>query len=73
MTGADGDQFYVWLLSDHPQARAERDRREHETYMRVSGPVGSWDYRYPAHLTGPGAASYPSPPEPEAEGVEPGG
>jgi len=132
--------FYEWLLSDHPDAKAERDRRraatyqaeteraaavrawvdkinaqpdppqtlrdlaasmgpladraaahaeeayaepddvyvtrvraEHETYMQVSGPPGSWDYRYPAHLTGPGAAAYPPPepgtpaPEPEAE------
>jgi hypothetical protein len=132
--------FYEWLLSDHPDAKAERDRRrtatyqaeteraatvrawvdkinarpdapqpardlaasmgpladqtaaraeasyaepddvyvtrvraEHETYMQVSGPPGSWDYRYPAHLTGPGAAACPPPepgipaPEPEAE------
>ena len=132
--------FYEWLLSDHPDARAERDlrrtatypgrnrpgrnrprlgrqdqrparrapalrdlaasmgpladqtvaraeasyaepddayvtrlRAQHETHMQVSGPPGSWDYRYPAHLTGPGAAAYPPPepsnpaPEPEAE------
>jgi hypothetical protein len=125
--------FYEWLLSDHPDARAERDyrrgatyqaetdraaavrawvdkisarpdapqtmqdlaatmgpladkaaaraeanhaepddayvarvRTEHETHMQVSGPPGSWDYRYPAHLTGPGAAAYPPPPEPAA-------
>jgi hypothetical protein len=126
------DAFYEWLLSDHPDARAERDwrraathqadtgraaavrawadkinaqpdapqaardlaasmgpmadqsaaraeasyaepddayvarlRAQHETAARVSGPPGSWDYRYPAHLTGPGAAVYPPPPEPE--------
>jgi hypothetical protein len=126
------DAFYEWLLSDHPDARAERDwrraathqadtgraaavrawadkinaqpnapqamrdlaasmgpmadqsaahaeacyaepddayvvrlRAQHETAVRVSGPPGSWDYRYPAHLTGPGAAAYPPPPEPE--------
>jgi len=132
--------FYEWLLSDHPDAKAERDQRraatvqaetgraaavlawvdkinaqpdapqpirdlaasvgpladqtvaraeasyaepddvyvtrlrtQHETHMQVSGPPGSWDYRYPAHLTGPGAAAYPPPepgnpaPEPEAE------
>ncbi len=128
------DRFYEWLLSDHPDARAERDwrrtaayegerdraaqvlawadkigatpdapgnlrelaatmrplagesaaraeanhaepddlyvarlRGQHETYMRVSGPIGAHDYRYPEHLTGPGAASCPRPPEPEPE------
>lgn len=127
------DRFYEWLLSDHPDARAERDARrqaahrdqtqnaaavrawaakinatpgapqnlrdlaasmgphaaesaaraeadyaepdeayvtrlraEHETYMQVSGPIGAHDYRYPGHLTGPGAASCPRPPEQEA-------
>jgi hypothetical protein len=132
------DAFYEWLLSDHPDARAERDwrraatyqadrdraaavrawadkitarpdspqalrdlaasmgpqadqtmtraearfaepddayvtrlRARHETSMQVSGPPGSWDYRYPAHLTGPGAAAYPPPPEPGAPGPEP--
>ena len=132
------DAFYEWLLSDHPGARAERDRRraatyqaetdraaavrawadkigarpdaphplqdlaasmgpladqsaaraqaryaepddtyvtrlrtQHETHIRVSGPPGSWDYRYPAHLTGPGAAAYPPPPEPDAAPPEP--
>ena len=126
------DAFYEWLLSDHPDARAERDQRraathqaetgraaavrawvdkisaqprrtpdpagpgrhhgpagrpdparaearyaepddayvtrlraQHETHLQVSGPPGSWDYRYPAHLTGPGAAAYPPPPEPD--------
>jgi hypothetical protein len=43
-----------------------RARARHETYMRVSGPVGAYGYRYPGHLTGPAAASYPRPPEPEA-------
>jgi hypothetical protein len=132
------DGFYEWLLSDHPDAKAERDwrraathqadtgraaavcawadkigaqpdapqamrdlaaslgpmagksaadadaaydqpddayvarlRAEHETYMQVSGPPGSWDYRYPAHLTGPGAAAYPPPPEPDTPAPEP--
>jgi hypothetical protein len=127
------DRFYEWLLSDHPDARAERDarrqaayrdqaqnaaavqawaakinatpgapqslrdlaatmrplaaesaaraeanhaepddlyvarlREQHETYMRVSGPIGAHGYRYPEDLTGPAAASYPRPPEPEA-------
>lgn len=130
--------FYEWLLSDHPDAKAERDRRrtatyqadteraaavrawagkinarpdapqplrdlaatmgpladqaaaraharyaepdgtyvtrmraQHETHIRVSGPPGSWDYRYPAHLTGPGATAYPPPPEPEPPAREP--
>jgi hypothetical protein len=132
------DAFYEWLLSDHPDARAERDRRrtatyqtdtdraaavrawadkinaqpdapqhlrdlaatmgpqadttaaraearyaepdgayvtrlrtQHETYMQVSGPPGSPDYRYPAHLTGPGAAAYPPPPGPDVPAPEP--
>ena len=128
------DAFYQWLLSDHPDARAERDYRrrtyyEHqremaaavrawadkvnsqpsapqaardlaedmgpradqsalraeidaagpdevyvrrlrsdfETYMQVSGPPDAHDYRYPEHLTGPSAASYPPP---QADGPE---
>jgi hypothetical protein len=132
------DAFYVWLLSDHPHARAERDwrraatyqadidraaavrawvdkigaqpdapqtlrdlaaslgpqadqsaaraearyaepdeayvtrlRSQHETHVRVSGLSGSWDYRYPAHLTGPGAAACPPPPEPDVPAPEP--
>lgn len=34
MTGisAESDAFYEWLLSDHPDARAERDRRREATY-----------------------------------------
>jgi hypothetical protein len=131
------DKFYEWLLSDHPDARSERDARrqaahrdltenaaavqawaakinatpgapqnlsdlaaslgpraaastaraeasyaepdhayvarlraEHETYMQVSGPPGAHDYRYPEHLTGPGAASLRCPPEPGAAGNE---
>jgi hypothetical protein len=133
-----GSAFYEWLLSDHPDARAERDRRraatyqadtdraaavrawadkinaqpgapqalrdlaaslgpladqtgaraearyaepddayltrtraQHETHMQVCGPPGSRDYRYPAHLTGPGAAAYPPPPEPGVPAPEP--
>lgn len=124
--GVSDDAFYEWLLSDQPDARAERDRRraasyqaetgsaaavrawagkinaqpdapqtlrdlaasmgpqadqaaaraearyaepddayvtrlriQHETHMQVSGPPGSPDYRYPAHLTGPCAAACP--------------
>jgi hypothetical protein len=128
------DAFYEWLLSDHPDARAERDYRrgahyEHQREVAVEiaawadrigadpdwhtaaardlaatiGPHAArsalraeidaaepddlyvarlreefaihrrvhWDhpdpaYRYPAHLTGPGAASYPPPPGPDA-------
>ena len=130
--------FYEWLLSDHPDAKAERDRRrtatyqadteraatvrawaskisaqpgapqnlrdvaatmgpladqttaraearyaeaddayvtrlraQHETHMQVSGPPGSWDYRYPARLIGPSAAAHPAPPEPDAVAPEP--
>jgi hypothetical protein len=133
-----GDAFYEWLLSDHPDAKAERDRRraatyqadmdraaavrawadkinaqpdaphtlrdlaasmgpqadqtaaraearyakpddayvtrlraQHETSVQVSGPPGCWDYRYPAHLTRPGAAAYPPPPQPGIPAPEP--
>jgi len=70
-------------LADQAAVRAEanyaepddayvtRLRAQHETFVRVSGPPGSWDYRYPAHLTGPGAAAYPPPPEPDAPEPEP--
>jgi hypothetical protein len=135
---ATDDVFYEWLLSDHPDARAERNwrrtatyqaeteratavrawadkinaqpdapqnlqnlaasmgpqadrsaaraearyaesddayvtrlRAQHETHRQVSGPPASWDYRYPAHLTGPGAAVYPPPPEPDVHAPEP--
>ena len=129
------DQNYEWLLSDHPDARAERDRRRRatyqserdravqvqawaakinaapgatqamrqladslgpsaaqsavraeaaiaepdeefvarardnwETYMQVSAPGGSWDYRYPVRYIGEAAASQPQPDiEPGAE------
>ena len=128
------DAFYEWLLSDHPDAKAEREwrrsthlQREHstaadiaawadrvgaeperhtqmardlaatigpmakasavraeieeaepddayvarqraefETHMRVHWDHPNPDYRYPVHLTGPSAAGYPPPPEPEA-------
>jgi hypothetical protein len=135
---ATNDAFYEWLLSDHPDARAERGRRRAATYqaetdraaavrawagkigaqpdaphtlqdlaatmgpladqaaaraqaryaepdetfvarlrtqrqahIQVSGQPGSWDYRYPAHLTGPGAAAYPPPPEPGTAAPQP--
>jgi hypothetical protein len=134
---AESDALYEWLLSDHPDARAERDRRREahyeeekqrvgqvqawvskidatpdapeamrslavslgpsaaesraraeaaiaepdesyvarerghwETYMQVSAPNGSWDYRYPDRYLRDAAASQPQPgiePEPEAE------
>jgi len=131
--------FYEWLLSDHPAAKAERDRRrtathqaetsraaqvrawadkinatpdapqtlrdlaatmgpladqtlaraeachaepddayvtrlraQHETHIQVTGPPSTWDYRYPAHLTGPGAAAYPPPPGPDTPEPEAG-
>jgi hypothetical protein len=133
------DAFYEWLLSDHPDARAERDYRrgrslesQRETAADIAAWAGRisadpdrhtraardlaaaigphaadsamraeielaepdevyvarlreefeihrhvhWDnpdptYCYPSHLTGPGAASYPPPPEPAAPGREP--
>jgi hypothetical protein len=70
-------------LADQTTARAEtryaepddayvtRLRAQHETHVKVSGPPGSWDYQYPAHLTGPGAAAYPPPPEPDMHAPEP--
>jgi hypothetical protein len=135
---ATNDAFYEWLLSDNPDARAERDRRraatyqaetdraaavrawadkinaqpdaprtpqdlaasmgpladraaaraqaryaepddilvtrlriQHQNHIQVSGQPGSWDYRYPTHLTGPGAAAYPPPPEAGAAALQP--
>jgi hypothetical protein len=133
--GSGDDAFYEWLLSDHPEAKAEREWRR-STHLRelreAAADVAGWadrvsadpgqhtqtardlagnigpmahasalraeieeaepddayvarqrgdfeahmrnhwdhpapDYRYPAHLTGPSAASYPPPPEPEPE------
>ena len=57
---AEPDDFYV-----------ARTRAQHETRLQVSCAPGSWDYRYPAHLTGPGAAAYPPPPEPDVHAPEP--
>ena len=44
-------------------AYVARQRAEFESHMRWDHP----GYRYPAHLTGASAASYPPPPEPEPE------
>jgi len=52
-------------------AYVTRLRAQHETSVQVSGPPGCWDYRYPAHLTGPGAAAYPPPPQPGIPAPEP--
>jgi hypothetical protein len=137
---ATDEAFYEWLLSDHPDARAERDwrrnrhyqqqrdtaadiaawarrigadppqrhtsaardlaatigphatqsairaevesaepdelcvarlRAEFETHRRVHWDNPDPSYRYPACLTGPGAASYPPPPEPDVPALEP--
>jgi hypothetical protein len=46
-------------------AYVARQRAEFEMHMRVHWDHPDPDYRYPAHLTGPSAASYPPPPEPE--------
>jgi hypothetical protein len=48
-------------------AYVARQRAEFETHMRVHWDHPVPDYTYPAHLTGPSAAGYPPPPEPEAE------
>jgi hypothetical protein len=129
----DGDAYWQWLLSDHPDARRERARRQAENYQNARarldaagavlaetwagrrGPItraavehaeagagqaaecayrlnpafgerdealvtrlreelearirasGNPGYRYPARLTGPGAAGCPPPP-PDATG-----
>jgi hypothetical protein len=44
-----------------------RQRAEFEAHMHNHPDHPDPDYRYPAHLTGPAAASYPPPPEPEPE------
>ena len=43
---AEPDEAYVTRLRPH-----------HETSVQVSGPPGSWDCRYPAHLTERGAGA----------------
>ncbi len=65
--GASADQTEVRAEAHHAEpddAYVTRLRAQHETHIQVSGPPGSWHYRYPAHLTGPDAAAYPPPPEP---------
>ena len=45
MTARESDGFYEWLLSDNPDARAERDRRREATYhdeRERSGKVLAW-------------------------------
>ena len=42
---AKGDAFYEWLLSDHPDARAERNRRREAHYQEEierAGQVQAW-------------------------------
>lgn len=36
MSWRESDAAYEWLLSDHPDARAERDRRRAATYVDTS-------------------------------------
>jgi hypothetical protein len=72
--GPRADESAVRAEADHAEPDdlyVARLRAQHENHMRVSGPPGACDYRYPAHLTGPWAANYPRPPEPELE-AEPG-
>jgi hypothetical protein len=57
--GPQADQSAVRAQASYAEpddAYVARLRTQHETSMRVSGPPGSWDYRYPAHLTGRGPA-----------------
>ena len=53
-------------IAEPDESYVARERDHWETYMQVSAPNASWDYRYPARYTGPVAASQ-SPPE-----LEPG-
>jgi len=52
---AEPDELYVARL-----------RAEFETHRHIHWDHPDPAYRYPEHLTGPGAADYPPPPEPDA-------
>lgn len=57
-------------FAEPDEAYTARARANWETYIQVSAPNGSWDYRYPGRYVGETAASQPRPsiePEPEAE------
>jgi hypothetical protein len=56
---AEPDDLYVARL-----------RHEFEAHVRVSGALDAYDYRYPDHVTGPGAVSYP--PRPLVDDAEAG-
>jgi hypothetical protein len=46
------DRFYAWLLSDHPDARAERDARREAAYRDVianAAAVQVWRRRSTPH------------------------
>lgn len=61
-------------IAEPDESYVARERDHWETYMQVSAPNGSWDYRYPARYVGDAAASQPQPgiePEPEATQDEP--
>ena len=48
----ESDAAYEWLLSDHPEARAERDRRREATYQDEMGranKVLAWVEKIRAH------------------------
>jgi hypothetical protein len=61
---ARASAIHVELEEAEPDdAYVARKRAEFESHMWWEHP----DYRYPAHLTGPSAASYPPPPEREPE------
>lgn len=60
---ADRSQLEAVLDEVTPdEAYVAEERRFWETHIRVSVD-GPEDYTYPTHLTGPGAAAYPPPPE----------
>jgi hypothetical protein len=48
-------------------AYVARQRAAFEAHMHNHPDHPDWEYRYPAHLTGPAAASYPPPPKSEPE------
>ena len=61
-------------LAEPDEAYVTRERDNWETFMHVSAPDGSPEYRYPARYVGEAAASQLRPeaePEPEAAREEP--
>ena len=58
-------------LAEPDEVFVARLREEFEMHRHGCGDSPDPSYRYPAHLTGAGTASYPPPPEPGASDREP--